>query len=73
MYIRQLEDDILAKKVYTWQVARGYLGLAKETATICKELHIEDCNTTKLSKAEYKSMPSQFLTIIKSKIDEAIL
>ena len=56
MHIRQLEDDILAKKVYTEQVARGCPGLAKETATICKELHIEDCNTTKLSKAEYKSM-----------------
>ena len=55
MHIRQLEDDILAKKVYT-EVARGCPGLAKETATICKELHIEDCNTTKLSKAEYKSM-----------------
>ena len=48
MHIRQLEDDSLAKKVYTEKVARGYPGLAKETATICKELHIEDCNTTKL-------------------------
>ena len=56
MHIRQLKDDILAKKVYTEQVARGCPGLAKETATICKEIHIEDCNTTKLSKAEYKSM-----------------
>ena len=63
LHIRQLDDDSLAKKVYLEQVEKGYQGLAKETSKICKELHIEDCNTTKLSKAEYKSMLSQLLKV----------
>ena len=63
MHIRQLGDETLAKKVYTEQLTKGYPGLAKETAKISKELHIEDCNTTTLTKAEYKILLSQLLEV----------
>ena len=69
MHIRQLGDETLAKKVYTEQLTKGYPGLAKETAKISKELHIEDCNTTTLTKAEYKILLSQLLEVK----DESIL
>ena len=63
MHIRQLGDDTLAKKVYTEQVNKGYPGLAKETAQISKDLHIEDCNKTTMTKAEYKILLSQLLQV----------
>ena len=35
----------------------------KNYTKICKELHIEDCNTTLMSKAEYKVLLSQLLKV----------
>ena len=63
MHLRQLGEETLAKKVYTEQRNNGYPGLVKETTKICKELHIEDCNTTLMSKAEYKVLLSQLLKV----------
>ena len=50
MHIRFLGEDTLARKVYSEQYAMGWPGLARKTVTICEELKIADCNTTKLSK-----------------------
>ena len=56
LHIRSLDDDALAKRVYEEQKTKNWPGLAKETAEICKNLNVEDCNETVLSKAEYRKM-----------------
>ena len=53
-HISELEEDSLAKVMYEEQVRNNWPGLAKETAEICKELLLEDVNTTDKGKAEYK-------------------
>jgi hypothetical protein len=55
-YIRTLAESTLARQVYSEQKARQWPGLAKETIQICKDLNIEDVNTTSLSKAAFKKV-----------------
>ena len=56
LHIRSLDENTLAHKVYKEQKEQGWPGLAKETKEMCEELNILDCNTTHLSKTEYKEL-----------------
>jgi hypothetical protein len=53
-HLGSLGADTLASRVYREQLAMDWPGLAKETREICRQLDIEDCNTTNLSKCQYK-------------------
>ena len=53
-HIRSLSEGTIAKKVYLEQIEQNWPGLATKTKTICKELDIEDCNTTSQSKDQYR-------------------
>ena len=44
-------------KIYNKQNSQNWPGLAQETINICNDVEIEDCNTTCLNKADYKSIP----------------
>ena len=46
----------MAFKIYREQKAHNWPGLAQETTLICKELSIEDCNSTTLGKTDYKTL-----------------
>ena len=54
--IRNLEEDSIANMIYREQKEKKWLGLAAETAKICVDLIIEDCNITLLSKKDYKQL-----------------
>ena len=53
-HIRSLDSDTLANRVYVEQKEKGWPGLYQETVSICKQLEIEDVNSTRLSKTKYK-------------------
>ena len=55
-HIRSLKEDTLAFRIYQEQIAQNWPGLAMETKKICKDLGIEDCNTTTLNKAQFKKL-----------------
>jgi len=44
-HLRGLDADSLARRVYEEQREKAWPGLAKETADICRQLGIPDCNT----------------------------
>ena len=52
-HIKELEPESLARLMYEEQINNNWPGLALETEEICKELCIENVNTTVKSKAEY--------------------
>ena len=54
--IRNLEEDTIANMVYREQRENNWPGLAAETAKICKELCIQDCNITSLNKNDFKQI-----------------
>ena len=56
LHVRGLDEDTLARKIYEEQRANSWPGLAKETSVLCTKLKVEDCNTTRLSKAEYRKL-----------------
>ena len=56
LHIRSLDDDTLAVRIYKEQNTKSWPGLVQETKYICRELEIEDCNTTFLNKTDYKSL-----------------
>ena len=56
IHIRNLEENTLAKLIYMEQKKMHWPGLARETADICIELNIEDCNTTRLQKCKYRKI-----------------
>ena len=56
LHIRSLDEDSLAARVYKEQNAQNWPGLVQETKYICRELQIEDCNTTLLNKTDYKNL-----------------
>ena len=56
LHIRNLKETILAKQIYEEQKKFNWPGLAAETANICLELNIEDCNSTKTNKNDYKQI-----------------
>ena len=39
-----LQEDSLARRIYSQQLARGWPGLAREVSKICKEIGIDDIN-----------------------------
>ena len=54
LYLRNLDEDTLASKVYTEQKTQKWPGLAAETLKICESLHIEDVNVTNQNLLSYK-------------------
>ena len=56
IYIRNLEETSLASQIYEEQKRNHWPGLASETKQICQDLGIENCNTTSLSKTDYKKI-----------------
>jgi hypothetical protein len=54
LYLRNLDEDTFASKVYKEQKVKKWPGLAAETLKICQLLHIEDCNETKQNISSYK-------------------
>ena len=54
LHLRHLDQESLAARVYLEQQAMGWPGLASEVEQICEELNIENANTTKCDKSEYK-------------------
>ena len=55
-HIRSLKEDTLAYRIYKEQIIQNWPGLARETKQICKDLGIEDCNTTLLNKVQFKKL-----------------
>ena len=58
LHLCHLDEESLAHRVYMEQLAMGWPGLAYEVGDICRELGIEDVNTTKHSKYDYKKILS---------------
>jgi hypothetical protein len=56
IYLRNLENTALARRVYEDQKLNCLPGLAAETKLICQFLKVEDCNTTHLNKEDYKKI-----------------
>ena len=56
MYIRNLEEESLAQKIYKQQKSKEWPGLVQETHKICHELNIENVNETKLSTKDYRKI-----------------
>ena len=56
LHIRSLDKETLAYRVYQEQYKKEWPGLARETQLICRELGIEDCNTTCISKSKYRTL-----------------
>ena len=56
LYIRSLEENSLAKCIYEEQKSNNWPGLVEETKRICKDLNIEDVNTTEKTKKVYRKM-----------------
>ena len=52
-YLRNLDSNTLAKKIYDEQKGNSWPRLAEETKIICEKLSIEDCNVTQVSKGKY--------------------
>ena len=51
---RQLKAGVLAKQVWDLQVREEWPGPAAETREICSSLGIEDVNSTKSTRMEWK-------------------
>ena len=56
LYIRNLEEDLFARRIYEEQIKHDWPGLAKEARIICEELNIEDVNITKEGKMIYRKI-----------------
>ena len=56
LHIRCLDNESLANRVYIQQKEEDWPGFACETKKICEELKIEDCNTTQMSKNDYRTI-----------------
>ena len=54
LYIKNLDEEALASKVYKEQKLNKWPGLAAKTRKICENLHIEDCNETQQDISIYK-------------------
>ena len=54
LHIRTLDEESIARKVYEEQMLQSWPGLAAETAQICRDLDIEDVNSTNMSKKDFK-------------------
>ena len=56
LHLRYLGKESLAHRVYQEQLAMGWPGLAPEVEDICKELKIENANTTTCNRTDYKQI-----------------
>ena len=56
LHLRSLDGSSLGNKVYEEQKKEKWPGLAAETENICKQLNIEDWNTTHMSKKDYTAL-----------------
>ena len=56
LYIRNLDNGSLAKRVYLEQKIEHWPGLAKETEEICRQLKIENVHETSLKKTKYRKI-----------------
>ena len=56
LHFRYPDQESLAHRVYLEQLAMGWPGLASEVEQICKQLNIENVNTTKQNKYNYKKI-----------------
>ena len=54
LHLRGLDDDSLGKRIWEEQRRFNWPGLARETSSISKKLIIDDPNTTKMTKSEYR-------------------
>ena len=59
LHLRYLDPESLAHRVYMEQLAMGWPGLAFEAEQICEELDIENVNTTRYNKSDYKLILSK--------------
>ena len=59
LHLRHLDKESLANQVYQDQLAMGWPDLATEVGKICEELGIENVNTTKYNKYDYKTILSE--------------
>ena len=59
LHLRHLDEESLANQVYQDQLAMGWPDLATEVGKICEELGIENVNTTKYNKYDYKTILSE--------------
>ena len=55
LHIRGLEEDSLARRVWSEQRLFGWPGLARETEDISRKLVVDDPNTTTMSKVAYRN------------------
>ena len=67
-HLRSLDPDSLASRVYEEQKAKGWPGLAKETAEICRQIGIEDCNEDNIQKMGVKILEKWSLKSVKKLI-----
>ena len=56
IHISSLEKDTLASRIYEEQRREKLPGLARETEEICRKLNVEDCNITRMGKADYRKL-----------------
>ena len=56
LHIRSLDKESLASRIYYKQMEENWTGLVDETKQICIELGIEDCNTTSMSRTNYRAV-----------------
>ena len=59
LHLRYLDQESLAHRVYMEQLAMGWPGLALEVEQICEDLNIENANTTRCDRLDYKLILSQ--------------
>ena len=59
LHFRYLDQESLAHRVYLEQLAMRWPGLASEVEQICEQLNIENVNTTRQSKYDYKKILSR--------------
>ena len=59
LHLRYLDQESLAHRVYIEQLAMGWPGLASEAEQICEELNIENVNTTRCNKSDFKIILSK--------------
>ena len=61
LYIRNLEEKTLARQIYEEQKRNKWPDLATETANICQDLKIQDCNITTMNITRYKQLVNNAL------------
>ena len=61
LYIRNLEEKSLARQIYEEQKRNKWPDLATETANICQDLKIQDCNITTMNISRYKQLVNNAL------------